>query len=127
MTLEEQEAMIASLKSASKSTAFAQWLGAVRSGSGPTTAGSGSPPAAAGPGPASGAAARAAAGAAGSGSGTAGDAVVTAPSHQEEMAAVLAEVAEYLAQQDLSGSGGRPATLTITDPASIAADSSSFK
>jgi hypothetical protein len=43
------------------------------------------------------------------------------------MAAVLAEVAEYLAQQDLSGSGGRPATLTITDPASIAADSSSFK
>jgi zinc finger-like protein len=28
MTLEEQDAMIASLKSASKSTAFEQWLGA---------------------------------------------------------------------------------------------------
>ena len=41
MTQEEQEAMIASLKSASRSTAFEAWLGAVR---GPASGG-GSPPA----------------------------------------------------------------------------------
>ena len=126
MTFEEQEAMIASLKSASKSTAFEQWLGAVGGGggsggsgggTGSGSGGGGSPPAAGAAGtagtPRGSASALAAAAAAGA-------AASVAPSHQEELAATLAEVAEYLAKQGVAGKA--PA-----DPGSIAADSSSFK
>ncbi|EFN52596.1 hypothetical protein CHLNCDRAFT_138627 [Chlorella variabilis] len=126
MTLDEQEAMIASLKSASKSTAFAQWLGAVRSGPG-GGGGGGSPPAAAAAAAAAGGGlAAAAAGGGGEGAAAGGAAAgggggaSLAPSHQEEMAATLAEVAEYLARQGIAG----PAPA---DPTSLAADSSSFK
>ena len=91
--------MITSLKQASKSTAFEQWLGAVRGGGG----GGGAPPA--------GAADAGAAGADGAAQGS-------PPSHQAELAATLAEVAEYLAQQGITA----PA-----DPASLAADNSRFK
>lgn len=95
--------MIASLKSASKATAFEQWLDTVRSGSGGS--GGSSPPGSGG-----------SAGAAGS-----GGASPAAPSYQEEMAATLAEVAEYLAQQGIRPEGGS------SDPGSLAADSSRFK
>ncbi len=107
MTQEEQEAMIASLKSASKATAFEQWLDTVRSGTG---SGGGSPPGQ-GAGAGSGGATAAAA---------AGGTAPAVPSYQEEMAATLAEVAEYLAQQ-----GIRPAGAA--DPGSLAADSTRFK
>jgi hypothetical protein len=46
-------------------------------------------------------------------------------SHQEEMAATLAEVAQYLAKQGMAGGGAL--APTPTDPASIAADSSRFR
>jgi hypothetical protein len=107
MTLEEQDAMIASLKSASKSTAFEQWLGAVR---GPASA----------PGPGGGSNGGSPPGAAVGGGGAAAAASASALSHQEEMAATLAEVAEYLRKEGIAGRA--PA-----DPASLAADNSSFK
>ncbi|KAL4436350.1 hypothetical protein ABPG77_009912 [Micractinium sp. CCAP 211/92] len=107
MTQEEQEAMIASLKSASKATAFEQWLDTVRSGTG---SGGGSPP---GQGAGAGSSGSTAAAAAG---GT----TPAVPSYQEEMAATLAEVAEYLAQQGIRPGGA-------ADPGSLAADSTRFK
>lgn len=101
--------MIASLKSASRATAFEQWLDTVRSGN--SGSGGGSPP---GHG-----------GAAGTGAaptpGAAGAAAPAVPSYQEEMAATLAEVAEYLAQQGIRPGGA------AADPGSLAADSSRFK
>ena len=108
--------MIASLKSASRSTAFEQWLGAVHSSGAAAGSGAGGTPAGA-PGGAGGAGAPGAAGGAAAAAGSS----CGAPSHQEEMAATLAEVAQYLAQQ---GIAGRPQPA---DPGSIAADSSSFK
>jgi hypothetical protein len=126
MTFEEQEAMIASLKSASKSTAFEQWLGAVGGGGGSGGSGGGSGGGNGGnSSPAAGAAGtagtpRGAASALTAAAAADGAAASVAPSHQEELAATLAEVAEYLAKQGVAGKA--PA-----DPGSIAADSSSFK
>jgi hypothetical protein len=54
------------------------------------------------------------------GGGAAAAASASALSHQEEMAATLAEVAEYLRKEGIAGRA--PA-----DPASLAADNSSFK
>ena len=90
------------LKSASRSTAFEQWLGAARAPA-PAAAAGTSPMETMLPGSA----------AAGQGS----------ASPQDEMAATLAEVAEYLAR---TGSGGG-STGGVTDPASLAADSSRYR
>ena len=131
LTQEEQEAMIASLKSASRSTAFEQWLGAVRSsgaaGGGGSAGGSAGGSGSSSPKDGDAGGADAAGGAAGGGppgaaAAAAGGAAGGPLSHQEELAATLAEVAEYLAQQGIAGRPQQPA-----DPSSIAADSSSFK
>ncbi len=124
--------MIASLKSASRSTAFEQWLGAVRSSTAAAPGGGSAGGSAGGSGsgsPKEGGEAGPGAGEDGGGTGAAGAAAAAAAgggnggtlSHQEELAATLAEVAEYLAQQGIAGRT-QPA-----DPSSIAADSSSFK
>lgn len=114
--------MLDTMKAASKSTAFEQWLDvAMGRGAAPPglaeagIGGSGSP----GSGGGTAGAAGGAGGVAGGGAGAGGPA---APTHQEEMAATLAEVAQYLAKQGMAGGGAAP-----TDPASIAADSSRFR
>jgi zinc finger-like protein len=108
LTEDESQAMMLSLKSASKSTAFEAWLGSALGGSGKEEGGA--------------AAAQQAAPAGG------------ALSFQEEQREVLAEVAQYLASCGLpaGGGGGEGGLLPApppasADPASIAADTSRFR
>ena len=94
--------MMLSLKSASKSTAFGQWLDVAL---GPAQPGSPRPVAAAG----------------GEGGG--------APSFHDEVQATLAEVASYLSTQGLTGGGGggHGTPTSPADPGSLAADCTQFR
>lgn len=113
MTEDESNAMMSSLKSASKSTAFENWLGAAQAfgmdGNSPRNI----PPVVE--------------------YDKQGDCILPSQSpsvaYQQEQQTVLAEVAAYLAKHNITGSNAvfDPIKTTLAEPSSLAADATLFK